>query len=266
MTTVSSEKRDVCSDINRHTIARAIAKRTQYLDRYEREDDTRERLGNAWTYLVSIILNQDRWGKDKAGELAGRVGNTRYEWSPRGVASMPSHELRDCIRWPKAVIRYYRRATDWLSASARLIVERYNGRAARIWEGASGFKDLLERLCEIPGISQKKAHLYARVLGRRQRFTDWHEVDVAVDVHTRRVFYKCGLSASPRSRDIIQAARELRPDYPGILDRGAWDIGKYWCHKTTPDCGGAKHTTRKPCPIGQWCLRRRSPVLAMPVE
>jgi endonuclease III len=39
---------------------------------------------------------------------------------------------------------------------------------------------------------------------------------------------------------ILQAARELSPDYPGKLDLGAWFVGRTWCPPTRPDCEGCR--------------------------
>jgi endonuclease-3 len=37
-------------------------------------------------------------------------------------------------------------------------------------------------------------------------------------------------------RDVVNAARQLNPEYPGELDYPAWLIGRNWCLPTNPRC------------------------------
>jgi len=35
---------------------------------------------------------------------------------------------------------------------------------------------------------------------------------------------------------IIYKARELNPDFPGIIDFSCWEIGRTWCKPKNPKC------------------------------
>lgn len=64
----------------------------------------------------------------------------------------------------------------------------------------------------------------------------------------RRVFLRLGLVESDTLDEILQAARDLRPEYPGKLDLGAWYVGRTWCRPTRPDCVG--------CRLAEACPKR----------
>jgi endonuclease III len=52
-----------------------------------------------------------------------------------------------------------------------------------------------------------------------------------------RVFRRTGLApANADAEAVIQAARELYPRHPAALDGPAWDIGRNWCHESSPEC------------------------------
>jgi endonuclease-3 len=74
---------------------------------------------------------------------------------------------------------------------------------------------------------------------------NWEEIDVSVDEMIMRVFLRAGLSATYDPAEIIAAARQLNPSFPGALDYPCWMIGRQWCQPLSPDCGS--------CYIGNAC-------------
>jgi endonuclease III len=119
--------------------------------------------------------------------------------------------------------------------------------------------EVIERLEQFPGIGQKKAHMTARLLQDEEevRFSRWDEINVAVDVHVKRVFRRAGLVRSLILREILAAAVRLHPRYPGQLDYPAWRIGMTWCHARRADCTGRKHERSRPCPLLTVCPKER---------
>jgi hypothetical protein len=64
------------------------------------------------------------------------------------------------------------------------LVEDYDGDASKIWRDCRTAGEVIERLNEFTGISQKKAHMAARILHEEVKsFSRWSEINVAVDVH-----------------------------------------------------------------------------------
>lgn len=65
---------------------------------------------------------------------------------------------------------------------------------------------------------------------------NWEEMDVSVDEMIMRVFQRAGLSRSNNAKEIIEAARQLNPSFPGALDYPCWMIGRTWCLPKNPNC------------------------------
>jgi endonuclease III len=68
------------------------------------------------------------------------------------------------------------------------------------------------------------------------KFKDFKGIDVSVDVHVARVMQRLGLVRSNNAKDIIEKARELNPEYPGIIDLSLWEIGRTYCSSDDPKC------------------------------
>jgi len=88
----------------------------------------------------------------------------------------------------------------------------------------------------------------ANILARdfKVPFSDYHSIDIAVDVQVKRVFQRLGLvEDSDDNQAIIYKARALHPAFPGIFDFSTWEIGREWCRPTNPACGK--------CPMNAAC-------------
>jgi len=141
--------------------------------------------------------------------------------------------------------------------SAMQIIDDYSdgkGDARRMWTGA-GLRgdDIVHRFKRIRGVGDKIANMAVRILATRfKRPINMKSIDVSVDVHVAKVFPRLGLvkiDAGTSQKDIkkiiVQKARELHPSFPAEIDRPIFMIGKQFCHKTNPNCGG--------CPMKRLC-------------
>ena len=145
------------------------------------------------------------------------------------------------------------------------LVGSYRAYAGNIWDNDPGAREVLRRLQEFEGISQKIAHMMTRLLITYYgvKLSDWDHVDVAVDRHVARVFVRTGLIAGTPDQSryavseirdaIIERARELFPAYPGALDELAFLVGKRWCTADHAYC----HDGDEPCPLSSSCPRER---------
>jgi uncharacterized HhH-GPD family protein len=189
-------------------------------------------------------------------ELKRRLGHL----SMKKLARMPIAEIERAVRGArkrKALHRFPAKMARWLKAAARKLVKECHGNAGVIWRDCLTAGEVIEWLHEFSGIGQKKAHMMARLLHEDRagkKFGRWQDINVAVDVHVRRVFKRTGLAPSGNSSDILSAGTRLYPRYPGALDEPAWRPGLEWCGPR-PDCNGNRHTDRKACPMRQVCPR-----------
>mgnify|MGYP006277562419 CR=1 FL=1 len=98
-------------------------------------------------------------------------------------------------------------------------------------------------------MASKIATMAANILVRdfRVELTDYHYIDISVDVHLKRVFQRLGLVPQGASKfEIIYAAREMNTEHPGIFDLPVWEIGREWCKPGVPNCPDCH--MRKVCP------------------
>jgi hypothetical protein len=135
----------------------------------------------------------------------------------------------------------------FLSAVLR-IGSAYAGDASRIWRGKPSSASLVRAFLEFKGAGPKIATMAANILVRdfKVPVSDYYSIDVSPDVQVRRSFTRLGLVAAGSSNEVlIYRARELNPEYPGVFDMGAWDLGRRWCRPNQPLCDS--------CPLSDVC-------------
>ena len=209
---------------------------------------------NAW--LFGVIFDQ-QVKAELAWEAPYRLKRRLGTFSMRSISRMPLNTLRRAIkgrRPEKALHRYVNKMAVWLKEAARKLVDEYGGHAENIWSDCRTAGEVVARLSEFKGISQKKAHMAAAMIATWNRFEGLDAVNVAVDVHVKRVWKRVGFVRTGTISEILETARRLHPRYPGALDSPTWQIGRRWCHAGRPDCRGTD--AGDPCPLVKLCPRR----------
>ena len=155
----------------------------------------------------------------------------------------------------KNLHRHPTKAAAEMMDALKRIKRVYDGDASRIWRPSKGRPPkaawkIVRDFREFKGIGQKIANMAVKILARHISLTGKECVDIAVDVHVRRVFVRTGLvEGSPLDSSFVQRiidkARELHPDYPAGFDTPAWVIGIDHCHAKKPDCNH--------CPLDSLC-------------
>ena len=121
------------------------------------------------------------------------------------------------------------------------IVTVYEGDASVIWDGNPSSATVVARFLEFEGCGIKIATMATNLLHRALsvQYSDYYSVDISPDVHIMRVMNRLGLLPEGKTNDrtlAIYRAREINPQYPGILDGLFWNVGKCYCHSTNPSC------------------------------
>ncbi len=168
-------------------------------------------------------------------ELKNRLGTFDFGT----LASLSLARLKHILRHPKPLHRFPARMAGVLCAAIRRIATNYRGYAANIWNDRPSSAALVLRFYEFQGAGPKIATMAANLLVRDFRIplSDYSSLDVSVDVHVRRVFYRLGFI--PRDADryyVVLRARELSPEYPGVFDKILWDLGRTVCRPRRPRC------------------------------
>ncbi len=130
-----------------------------------------------------------------------------------------------------------------------------NRDASRIWAGKPDAQDVILRFLDFKGCGFKIANMAPNLLYRYYgvEFSDYSSIDIAPDIHTIRVFQRLGLTPYAEDHEAtriytICAARDLNPDFPGIVDGLCWEVGRNYCNPRSPKCNE--------CPFTDFCRKQ----------
>ncbi len=104
---------------------------------------------------------------DPLALLIGFVLDQQVPLQARRIAAMEPERLDEVFRERPALHRFPGNMARRTQELAVVIVERYDGDAARIWTEATSARDLHERLLALPGIGPMKAGTLVAILGRQ---------------------------------------------------------------------------------------------------
>jgi uncharacterized HhH-GPD family protein len=124
-------------------------------------------LENPFSLLTGMLLDQQfPMERAFAGPyvLAQRLGSTL---DPAAVAEHDPESFVRLCTGPPAVHRFPGSMAGRIQALARIVVDEYDGNAARIWTEARSAADLLARLKKLPGFGTQKATIFLALLGKQ---------------------------------------------------------------------------------------------------
>lgn len=204
------EADELCNDLDTHPHAFVLACLFDLGVQAER----------AWTLPLTI--------KQRAGTFA-----------ISDLALLDDADWLKILREPSPAHRYPAKMSKVAQLAIALIKDRYDGDASCIWTDVPSSGTLVRRFLEFWGAGPKIATMAANILVRdfAVQLTDYRHIDVSADVHVVRVMTRLGLVRQGAStEDVIYAARELNPEFPGIIDLPLWILGRGTCRPTNPRC------------------------------
>jgi len=221
---------------------------------------TRMRPDAANEFLLGVMFDRSvPWERawDAAKWMCSSIGDPQDVTSVwQALARMEPPRLRGFLRYGYggyAFHRHYKTFARLLPRAAEHILEHYQGDPRRIWNNQKDVNEVRSRLDSIPTIGPGLARMAVFGLAHRGRLGGKkarRHLEPKPDVHVRRVFQRAGLiEPGASAMAVIQAARDLAPDFPASLDAPAWDIGHTWCRPSRPNCGE--------CPLSAVCPRVR---------
>lgn len=193
--------------------------------------------GHSHAFVLACVMDR-QIRAERAWAIPYRLSQALGDFSFRTLRRVPAkkwallfQELK-LHRFPETMSRN-------LHEAVRRIDISYRGRAARIWEGRPSSAEVVYRFLGFTGVGPKIATMAANILARdfKVPLADHYSIDISADVQVRRVFWRLGLVGEQASPDaVIYRARALHPEFPGLMDLPAWEIGRQWCRPANPAC------------------------------
>lgn len=148
----------------------------------------------------------------------------------RAITSVPEPEWLS--RWSEYKLHRFPAGHNRLWRIGKVICDRYDGDARRIWEGKDSAQ-VVERLLALGAGDQISRMIVGalRDCGQVQGTSD-----VKADVYVCRVLGRAVIGKPTDPDTAAGLARQLHPADPWQLDWPLWNVGKSCCEATHPNC------------------------------
>jgi uncharacterized HhH-GPD family protein len=117
--------------------------------------------------LIGMLLDQ-QIPMEKAftspAVLRDRLG---HELDAAQIANYDPVAFEEIFRAVPALHRFPAAMAKRVQDLGRVLVERYDGSASAVWEGATDGADLVRRIATLPGFGEQKAKIFAALLGKQ---------------------------------------------------------------------------------------------------
>jgi uncharacterized HhH-GPD family protein len=137
--------------------------------------------------LMGMMLDQ-QYPMEHAFRGPAKVLERLGSIDPRTIAEADPEEFARLCAIPPAVHRFPGSMAARLQALAALVVEEYDGDAARLWQEAPDGKELMRRMTALPGFGKQKAQIFVALLAKQVgvRPEGWESVAGAYAEHGYR--------------------------------------------------------------------------------
>ena len=132
------------------------------------QDPTADRVltDSPFALLVGMMLDQ-QFPMERAFAGPAKILERFGTLDPAAIAEADPEEFKALCSTPPAIHRFPGSMAERVQTLARLVVEEYDGDAARLWAEASTGKELMRRLTALPGFGKQKAQIFTALLGKQ---------------------------------------------------------------------------------------------------
>ncbi len=204
-------------------------------------DGANEILNNLESYPHAYVLAclMDRQIKaERAWSIPYEIYKEIGSFELTELENITLDELKKIFR-KKKLHRFNEIMAEVFHSAVNDIKNKYSNNAANIWSNNPSSSAVVYRFLEFHGSGIKISTMAANILARQFRipFSDYYSIDISPDRHIIRVMKRIGLVPENANNEmIIYKARELNPEFPGIIDFSCWEIGRKWCKPKKPLC------------------------------
>jgi uncharacterized HhH-GPD family protein len=117
--------------------------------------------------LIAMLLDQQVTLEKAFSAPLDLVRRLGHEPTAAELAEFDPDRLAAIFSERPALHRYPRAMAARVQEMARLIVDEYDGDAARLWESAGTGAELLKRVAALPGFGAQKAQIFVALLGKQ---------------------------------------------------------------------------------------------------
>ena len=117
--------------------------------------------------LIGMILDQQvpfERAFSAPYDLVQRLG---HEPDAHELATSDLEALTALFAERPALHRFPKAMAARVQDACRILVERYDGDAAKVWTDAADGRDALKRIAELPGFGNQKAQIFLALLGKQ---------------------------------------------------------------------------------------------------
>jgi endonuclease III len=192
---------------------------------------------NPHVYVLACLM--DRQIKaEKAWIIPNKIFNILNTHNIADLSKIPLSEYVSIFKNNK-LHRFNEDMAEIFYYGIQQITKKYDGDAAKIWNDKPSSALVVYRFLEFKGCGIKIATMATNILARQYKieFSDYYSIDISPDTHIMRVMKRMGYVSKNSNREmVIYKARELYPEFPGIIDFSCWEIGRNFCKSIKPDC------------------------------
>jgi len=117
--------------------------------------------------LIAMLLDQQVTLEKAFSAPLDLVRRLGHEPTAAELAEFDPDRLASIFSERPALHRYPKAMAARVQELARLIVEQYDGDAARVWASAGSGAELLRRVSALPGFGAQKAQIFVALLGKQ---------------------------------------------------------------------------------------------------
>ena len=122
---------------------------------------------NPFALLIGMLLDQQipiEKAFTSPYDLQQRLG---HDLDVREIAEYDPAALEQLFRTPPALHRFPAAMAKRVQALAQVLVDRFDGDPAAVWNDASDGTDLVQRVSTLPGFGDQKARIFVALLGKQ---------------------------------------------------------------------------------------------------